>query len=260
ERYQPNIIFHAAAHKHVPIMEENPFEAVKNNIFGTLNTVNLAHEFKAERFVMVSTDKAVNPTSIMGATKRVCEIICQTIDKTSETDFVAVRFGNVLGSNGSVIPLFRKQLDEGGPLTVTHKDIIRYFMTIPEAVQLILQSVAFAQGGEIFVLDMGEPVKIDSLARDFIKLSGFEPDVDVRIVYSGLRPGEKLFEELLLEEEGLKETVHEKIFIGKPVEIEYSLLQRQLETLHGITEIEDEILLDSIIRVLVPTYAKPLEY
>jgi len=260
ERYQPNIIFHAAAHKHVPIMEENPFEAVKNNIFGTLNTVNLAHEFKAERFVMVSTDKAVNPTSIMGATKRVCEIICQTIDKTSETDFVAVRFGNVLGSNGSVIPLFRKQLDEGGPLTVTHKDIIRYFMTIPEAVQLILQSVAFAHGGEIFVLDMGEPVKIDSLARDFIKLSGFEPDVDVRIVYSGLRPGEKLFEELLLEEEGLKETVHEKIFIGKPVEIEYSLLQKQLETLHGITSVEDEILLDSIIRVLVPTYAKPLEY
>lgn len=260
ERYQPNIIFHAAAHKHVPIMEENPFEAVKNNIFGTLNTVNLAHEFKAERFVMVSTDKAVNPTSIMGATKRVCEIICQTFDKTSETDFVAVRFGNVLGSNGSVIPLFRKQLDEGGPLTVTHKDIIRYFMTIPEAVQLILQSVAFAHGGEIFVLDMGEPVKIDSLARDFIKLSGFEPDVDVRIVYSGLRPGEKLFEELLLEEEGLTETVHEKIFIGKPVEIEYSLLQKQLETLHGITSVEDEILLDSIIRVLVPTYAKPLEY
>lgn len=257
ERYRPNIVFHAAAHKHVPIMEENPFEAVKNNIFGTLNVVNLANEFKLEKFVMISTDKAVNPTNVMGATKRVCEIICQTIDKTSETDFVAVRFGNVLGSNGSVIPLFKKQLEEGGPLTVTHPEIIRYFMTIPEAVQLILQAGAFAQGGEIFVLDMGDPVKINDLAHDFIKLSGLEPGTDISITYTGLRPGEKLYEELLMAEEGLSNTLHEKIFIGKPVNIEYTLLQKQIEALRGITDVEDTILLDSIIRVLVPTYSKP---
>ncbi len=257
EKYHPQLIFHAAAHKHVPIMESNPFEAVKNNIFGTLNTTNLACEFKVEKFVMVSTDKAVNPTNIMGATKRVCELICQTINKTSETEFVAVRFGNVLGSNGSVIPLFKKQIDEGGPLTVTHPDIIRYFMTIPEAVQLILQAGTFAQGGEIFVLDMGEPVKIDDLARDFIKLSGFEPGVDMNIIYSGLRPGEKLYEELLMAEEGLSNTVHEKIFIGQPTNLNPDLLQKQIKALQGITDVEDEILLDSIMRILVPTYSKP---
>ena len=256
EKYKPQLLFHAAAHKHVPIMENNPFEAVKNNIFGTLNCVNMANEFGLEKFVLVSTDKAVNPTNIMGATKRVCELICQTTNKISKTDFVAVRFGNVLGSNGSVIPLFKKQLEEGGPITVTHPDIIRYFMTIPEAVQLILQAGAFAQGGEIFVLDMGEPVKINELAKDFIKLSGFELGTDMEIVYSGLRPGEKLYEELLMAEEGLSNTIHQKIFIGKPTKLDPDLLFRQIEALKGITDIEDKILLDSIIKVLVPTYNK----
>lgn len=256
ENYKPQLLFHAAAHKHVPIMEKNPFEAVKNNIFGTLNCVNFANEFNLEKFVLVSTDKAVNPTNIMGATKRVCELVCQTTNKVSKTDFVAVRFGNVLGSNGSVIPLFKKQLEEGGPITVTHPDIIRYFMTIPEAVQLILQAGAFAQGGEIFVLDMGEPVKINELAKDFIKLSGFELGTDMEIVYSGLRPGEKLYEELLMAEEGLSNTIHQKIFIGKPTQLNPDLLFRQIEALKGITDIEDEILLESIIKVLVPTYLK----
>jgi FlaA1/EpsC-like NDP-sugar epimerase len=205
---------------------------------------------------MVSTDKAVNPTSIMGATKRICEIICQEYDSKSETDYVSVRFGNVLGSNGSVIPLFKKQLEEGGPILVTHPDIIRYFMTINEAVQLILQAGAFAEGGEIFVLDMGEPVKIDDLAKDFIKLSGFELGKDVNIVYTGLRPGEKLYEELLMSEEGLQKTLHQKIFIGKPLDIESDLLLKKLDEMREITKTEDKEQLDTVIKALVPTYSR----
>lgn len=215
ETYKPEIVYHAAAHKHVPLMEDSPNEAIKNNVFGTYNVANAANKYGVSTFVLISTDKAVNPTNIMGASKRLCEMIIECFAKISKTKFVAVRFGNVLGSNGSVIPLFRKQIARGGPVTVTHKDIIRYFMTIPEAVSLVLQAGYYANGGEIFVLDMGQPVKIDELARKMIKLSGFEPDVDIMVEYTGLRPGEKLYEELLMSEEGLTKTKNELIFIGK---------------------------------------------
>lgn len=229
--YRPQIVYHAAAHKHVPLMENSPNEAIKNNVFGTFKTASCAIKYEAEKFVLISTDKAVNPTNIMGASKRLCEMIVQTFDKTSETDFVAVRFGNVLGSNGSVIPLFKRQIEEGGPVTVTHPDIIRYFMTIPEAVSLVLQAGYYAKGGEIFVLDMGAPVRIDDLARNLIRLSGYEPDVDIGIEYTGLRPGEKLYEELLMGEEGLSKTDNELIYIGKPIEIEDTTFYTKLEKL-----------------------------
>lgn len=221
ESYRPDIVFHAAAHKHVPLMEDSPNEAIKNNVFGTLNVADACGRYKTARMVLISTDKAVNPTNIMGASKRICEMVVQGMQKKySDTNYVAVRFGNVLGSNGSVIPLFKKQIAEGGPVTVTDKNIIRYFMTIPEAVELVLQAGAYAKGGEIFVLDMGEPVKIDEMARNLIKLSGYEPDVDIPIVYTGLRPGEKMYEECLKEEEGLQKTDNNLIFIGKPIEFD----------------------------------------
>lgn len=232
EKYKPDIIFNAAAHKHVPLMETSPNEAVKNNVFGTLNVAKCADKYKSKVFVQISTDKAVNPTNIMGATKRICEMIIQTIGKHSKnTKFVAVRFGNVLGSNGSVIPLFEQQIKEGGPVTVTHKDIIRYFMTIPEAVSLVLQAGAYAKGGQIFVLDMGEPVKIYDLAYNLIKLSGLEPDVDIEIKCTGLRPGEKLYEERLMDEEGMQKTDNGLINIANPIELDEAYLWSTLEKL-----------------------------
>ena len=255
--YKPDVVFHAAAHKHVPLMENSPSEAIKNNIFGTLNVARLADTYKVKRMVLISTDKAVNPTNIMGATKRAAEMIIQTINKNSKTEFVAVRFGNVLGSNGSVIPLFKKQSAEGGPVTITHPDIIRYFMTIPEAVQLVLQAGAMAKGGEIFILDMGEPVKIVDLANNLIRLSGFEPGVDIKIEYSGLRAGEKLYEELLMSEEGLTKTANSKIFIGKPVEFDSKKVMHNLEMLKKIVDNEEVELIDSVMRAFVTTYIRP---
>jgi len=251
--YRPQIVFHAAAHKHVPLMEHNPMEAIKNNVFGTLNLVQAADKYRVKRFVLISTDKAVNPTNVMGASKRLCEMMIQTYNRYSKTEFVAVRFGNVLGSNGSVIPLFKKQIEKGGPVTVTHPDIIRYFMTIPEAVQLVIQAGGMAKGGEIFVLDMGEPVKIDKLARDLIRLSGFEPDVDIKIVYTGLRPGEKLYEELLMEEEGLTETIHDKIHIARPMDLTMEELNEKLDILsRACYGKKDEVI--KAIKETVPTY------
>ncbi|MDD6628063.1 MAG: nucleoside-diphosphate sugar epimerase/dehydratase [Lachnospiraceae bacterium] len=252
-KYRPDIVYHAAAHKHVPLMEDSPTEAVKNNVFGTFKTAQAAAMSGVQRFVMISTDKAVNPTNIMGASKRICEMIIQTFDKHYDTEFVAVRFGNVLGSNGSVIPLFKKQIAAGGPVTVTHPDIIRYFMTIPEAVSLVLQAGAYAKGGEIFILDMGEPVKILTLAENLIKLSGFRVGEDIKIEFTGLRPGEKLYEELLMDEEGMKDTANKLIHIGKPIELNEQEFFSQLKELKDECQIESSDI-RPLIHEIVPTY------
>ena len=261
KEYKPEIVSHAAAHKHVPLMENNPLEAIKNNVFGTYNVVNCADEFEVEKFILISTDKVVNPTNIMGATKRVCEMIVQAKNKVSKTEYAAVRFGNVLGSNGSVIPLFKKQIAKGGPVTVTHKDITRFFMTIPEAVQLILQAVTYAKGGEIFVLDMGEPVKIYDLAVNVIKLLGYEPNVDIPIQITGLRPGEKLYEEILMSEEGLTATKHEKIFVTEPMHLEMEELQEKLDKLETL-EYDENYSREHVketLKSVVPTFKEPEE-
>ncbi len=256
--YHPDIVYHAAAHKHVPLMEDSPKEAIKNNVFGTWKMAQAADKFGAAKFVLISTDKAVNPTNIMGASKRICEMIVQTYAKNSKTCFVAVRFGNVLGSNGSVIPLFKKQIAQGGPVTVTSPDIIRYFMTIPEAVSLVLQAGAYAKGGEIFVLDMGEPMKIDDLARNLIKLSGLRVDEDIKIEYIGLRPGEKMYEELLLGEEGLKKTANKMIYVAKPITLDEAVFKEQLEQLR-LSSLEEESDIRSVVRQMVPTYGPKAE-
>lgn len=252
-KYRPDLVFHAAAHKHVPLMEYSPCEAIKNNIFGTYNTAVCAQEFGVKKFVMISTDKAVNPTNVMGASKRMCEMIVQTLQQNGETDFVAVRFGNVLGSNGSVIPRFKKQIAAGGPVTVTHPDITRFFMTIPEAARLVLQAASYASGGEIFVLDMGNPVKIYDLAKKLISLSGYKPEKDIEIKFTGLRPGEKLYEELLMSEEGLKKTDHSKIFIGRPGTLTLDELKEKLDKLRDVTY-TDEKTVKKIMSEVVPTY------
>ena len=256
EQYKPEIVFHAAAHKHVPLMEDSPCEAIKNNVFGTQNVVNLSDKYNVKKFVLISTDKAVNPTNIMGATKRCCEMIVQTKNKTSKTEFVAVRFGNVLGSNGSVVPLFKKQIEEGGPVTVTHEEVTRFFMTIPEAVSLVLQASAMAKGGEIFVLDMGEPVKIIDLARNLIKLSGFEPNVDIKIEVTGLRPGEKLYEEVLMDEEGLQKTSNNQIRIGRPIDIDEAEFKKELNILKRVADNDQDEKVDLIMKSIVPTYVR----
>jgi FlaA1/EpsC-like NDP-sugar epimerase len=254
KEYRPDVVFHAAAHKHVPLMEESPGEAIMNNVFGTLNLTETADRYNVERFVMLSTDKAVNPTNVMGATKRICEMIIQAMDAKSKTEFVAVRFGNVLGSNGSVIPLFNKQIAEGGPVTVTDRNINRFFMTIPEAAQLVLQAGAFAKGGEIFVLDMGEPVKIYDLAKDLIRLSGFVPDVDIKIEFTGLRPGEKLYEEVLMDEEGIGKTAHNKIFVAKPAGYNIEELKKRFQELSLLCEKGDNAAIVRKLKEVVPTY------
>lgn len=258
--YKPQIVFHAAAHKHVPLMEDSPTEAIKNNVMGTYKTAKKADEYGAEKFVLISTDKAVNPTNIMGASKRLCEMVVQMMSRHSKTDFVAVRFGNVLGSNGSVIPLFKKQIAAGGPVTVTDKRIIRFFMTIPEAVSLVLQAGAYAHGGEIFILDMGDPVKIDDMARNLIKLSGYEPDKDIKIVYTGLRPGEKLYEEMLMKEEGMKDTPNKLIHIGQPIIFDDDEFKQELATLDKVAnENGDGNEMKKLVAKVVPTYHPDLK-
>lgn len=251
--YHPEIIFHAAAHKHVPLMEDSPNEAIKNNVFGTYNTAMMADKYHSESFVLISTDKAVNSTNVMGATKRMCEMIIQMMSRHSKTKFVAVRFGNVLGSNGSVIPLFKKQIMHGGPVTVTDPKIIRYFMTIPEAVSLVLQAGAYANGGEIFVLDMGKPVKIVDLAKNLIKLSGYTPDVDIKIEFTGLRPGEKLYEEMLMDEEGIMDTPNKRIHIGKPILFDDESFRKKLVDLKRVAYSDPENIRD-YIKKIVSTY------
>jgi len=253
EQYRPDIVYHAAAHKHVPLMEDSPNEAIKNNVLGTYKTVQAADRYHTSRFVLISTDKAVNPTNIMGASKRLCEMIIQMMNHRSQTEFVAVRFGNVLGSNGSVIPLFKKQIEEGGPVTVTHPDVIRYFMTIPEAVSLVLQAGAQAKGGEIFVLDMGKPVKIMDLALNLIRLSGYRPYEDIDIKITGLRPGEKLYEELLMREEGLQSTENELIHIGKPIEFDEEQFLMQLKELDELSR-QDSLRIKEKVMEIIPTY------
>lgn len=253
-KYRPELVFHAAAHKHVPLMEDSPNEAIKNNVFGTYKMAQASVKYGVKKFVLISTDKAVNPTNIMGASKRLCEMVIQMMNRQApDTDFVAVRFGNVLGSNGSVIPLFKKQIAEGGPVTVTHPEITRFFMTIPEAVSLVLQAGFYAKGGEIFILDMGQPVKIDTMARNLIRLSGHEPDVDIKIVYTGLRPGEKLYEEILMAEEGLTETANKLIHIGHPIEMDDERFVEQLKRLDAACRVEVENIKD-IVAEIVPTY------
>ena len=251
-----DVVFHAAAHKHVPLMETNPEEAVKNNVFGTLKLAEVADKYHVKNFVQISTDKAVNPTNIMGASKRICEMLIQMMGKKkdSRTNFVAVRFGNVLGSNGSVIPLFKEQIRTGGPVTVTHPDIIRYFMTIPEAVSLVLTAGSIAKGGEIFILDMGEPVKIKVLAENLIRLSGFKPHEDIKIEYTGLRPGEKLYEELLLNEEGITKTDNKKIYIGRPIEFNNEELFRLLKNLYYAAQRNDKSAVEQLVAEIVPTF------
>ena len=253
ETYRPDIVYHAAAHKHVPLMENSPNEAIKNNVFGTYKTARAAGRYGAKRFVLISTDKAVNPTNIMGASKRMCEMVVQMMDRRYKTEFVAVRFGNVLGSNGSVIPLFRKQIAEGGPVTVTHPDIIRYFMTITEAVSLVLEAGAYAKGGEIFVLNMGEPVRILDLAKNLIRLSGYVPNEDIMIEFTGLRPGEKLYEEMLMDEEGMQDTPNKLIHIGKPIEFDEEEFQKQLDELYEIANQDSDHIKEAVQRI-VPTY------
>ncbi len=251
--YKPDIVYHAAAHKHVPLMEDSPNEAIKNNVFGSYKTAQMADKYGVKKFVLISTDKAVNPTNVMGASKRICEMIIQTINNHSKTEYVAVRFGNVLGSNGSVIPLFKKQIQEGGPVTVTHPDIIRYFMTIPEAVSLVLQAGASAKGGEIFVLDMGKPVKILDLAVNLIRLSGLTPYEDISIKFTGLRPGEKLYEEMLMDEEGMQETENKRIKIGHPIPVDEDTFFAKLEELNKLAVSEKEGIRD-LIKEIVPEY------
>ena len=254
EHYRPDVIFHAAAHKHVPLMEDSPCEAIKNNAIGTYKTAKAAAKYGVKKFVLISTDKAVNPTNIMGASKRLCEMVVQMMNRKSpNTDFVAVRFGNVLGSNGSVVPLFKKQIAEGGPVTVTDKNIIRYFMTIPEAVSLVLQASHYAKGGEIFILDMGDPVKIDDMARNLIRLSGYIPDVDIKIEYTGLRPGEKLYEELLMDEEGMQDTENALIHIGHPIEMDDEWFEEKLHELDEESKAESDRMKE-IVAEIVPTY------
>lgn len=256
EEYHPYLVFHAAAHKHVPLMEDSPLEAIKNNVFGTYNVASCADKYESKKMILISTDKAVNPTNIMGATKRLCEMIIQVKNKNSKTEYAAVRFGNVLGSNGSVVPIFKKQIAEGGPVTVTHKDIIRYFMTIPEAAQLVLQAMSYAKGGEIFILDMGEPVKIYDLAVSLIKLSGYEPGIDIPIVFTGLRPGEKLYEELLMKEEGLQKTENKKIYIGELTDLDEKDILEKLAKLQHLVNDENTPIqeIKETMHEVVPTY------